>query len=320
MPFNTTDAAPRADISTFLMEAVEVEKYFVGQRILPIYTSDLQTGRYPKFTKDTGGLLNRESTKRNATGTYNEIERKFEWDTYNCEEYGLEERVDDVVAAQMKNYFDAEMITSKLLMRSVMLDYEVAVASKIMDSGTFTATNGSLAYTEANIATIDFAADLTALIERLTLAGETPNTIIMSLSVFNRLRRSKLLQTYLYGFLNTTQGSANITAKSFADAFGVEEVIITRQSYNLAAKNKPASLGPVWGNDFIFVGNIQSGDFSNGGLGRTIVWGADSPGGLFTSENYRSEPRRGDVIRVRTHRDLKIVNPNAGQLIATRWA
>jgi hypothetical protein len=49
-------------------------------------------------------------------------------------------------------------------------------------------------------------------------------------------------------------------------------------------------------------------------LGRTIVWSKDGSG-LFTTETYRSEPRRGDMVRVRHHTDEKLVNLNAAQLI-----
>jgi hypothetical protein len=55
----------------------------------------------------------------------------------------------------------------------------------------------------------------------------------------------------------------------------------------------------------------------NGGCGRTIIWDADSEGGLFTTDQYRDEPRRGDKIRVRSNRVIKIVNPNSGRLIGT---
>lgn len=323
MPFNTADAVPRADISTLLMEAVDQEKHFVGQAILPIYTSERETGRYPKFTKGPGALLNKESTKRGPTGTYNEIDRRFEWDSFTTEEFGLEERVDDKVVAQMQDFFDAEMITGKLLMRALMLDYEVEVASAIMNASNFTATNSGTAYTEANVegnTPFDFPADMNALIERLTLKGETPNTAIMSLSVFNRIKRSKKLQTYVYGHLNTAQGGTNITEQVIAAAFGLQQVIVTKQSYNMAAKGRTPNLGPIWGNSYVFVGNIQGGDFMNGGIGRTIVWGADSPGGLFTSESYRHEPRRGTMLRVRSNRVLKIVNSEAGELLGTQWS
>jgi hypothetical protein len=306
------------DISTVLMEAVHQDKGYVAQSLLPVYSSEREFGRYPKFKIAKGELLKKESQKRNATGTLNESTEEFEWDSYQTEEYGHEKRVDDVVRKQMASFFDADAVTAKFCMTKVMLDYEIQAAAALMNASTFTATAAVVAYTEANINTIDFPQDINALLERLTAVGEMPNTMVLSLSVWNRLRRSKLLQTYLYGFLNTAQGGANITTKTLSDAFGIPNVLIATKTYDNAPKGK-TNIVPIFGNDYIWIGDVQGGDFMNGGAGRTIIWDADSEGGLFTTDQYRDEKRRSDMIRVRSNRTIKIVNPNAGQLITTGW-
>lgn len=316
MAYNTSDSTPRLDISTLLMEAVHQDKHFVASSLLPVYGSEREVGRYPKFRIGKGELLKKESQKRGATGTYNESEEQFEWDSYQTAEYGHEKRVDDTVRKQMRDFFDSDMVTAKFCMNKVMLDYEVEAATAIMDPSVFTASAAGTAYTEANLATMDFPADLNATIEALTLNGEEPNTIVISLSVYNRLKRSKLLQTYLYGHLNTTQGGSNITPTLVAEAFGIPNIVIAKKSYDNAIKGKQ-NVVPVWGNSHIWVGEVQGGDFMNGGAGRTIIWDADSEGGLFTTDQYRDEARRGDKIRVRSNRVIKIVNPNSGRLIAT---
>ena len=317
--YTNSAAAPRADISAFLEEAVDVEKNFIGQIVLPIYPSAVENGRYPKFKIADGNLLRRETTKRGATGTYNEVTRKFDWEEYTTEDRGLEERIDDVVAKRFANFFDAEVLTSKFVMRALMLDYEAEVAAAVMNPAAFTTTNGSVVYSEANLTTIDFALDIQAAQERLTYLGEGANVMIMSLTVFNRLRRSLKMQLYLFGSLSSNAGNRLISQQMIADAFGVDQVIVTRTSYNMSAKGRPANVGPIWGNDYIFIGAIASGDFMNGGIGRTVIWEADSPNGLFATETYRAEPRRGNMVRVRSNRTQLIINPNAGQLLATRW-
>lgn len=325
--FNTTDSVPRADISTVLMEAVAQEKLYIGQLIYPVYPSGREVGRYPKFRIGAAELLKAGtgygSTKRNETGTYNELTRKFEWDSYQTEEYGLEERVDDVVARRMESFFDAEVVTSKLLMNSLMLDYELEVSTTLYNSSTFTATNSTVAYTEANIATFDVPLDMNAAIERMTFLGEVPTTAVMSLSVWNRIRRSQKLQTYVYGYLNVNQGGSQITEQMFANVFGLQEILIAKKSYDTALKGLtagPTTVTPVWPNTYIALVRRAEGDFMNGGVGRTIVWDGDSPGGLFTSESYRDEKRRGNMLRVRSNRVLKTVSPNCVQLITTQYA
>lgn len=325
--YNTTDSVPRADISTVLMEAVAQEKLYIGQLVYPVYPSGREVGRYPKFRIGAAELLKAGtgygSTKRNETGTYNEVTRKFEWDSYQTEEFGLEERVDDVVARRMESFFDAEVVTSKLLMNSLMLDYELSVEAALFNNSTFTATNSWVAYTEANIATIDVPRDMNDAIERMTFLGEVPTTAIMSLSVWNRIRRSQKLQTYVYGYLNVNQGGSQITEQMFANVFGLQEILIAKKSYDTALKGTAttsSTVTPVWPNTYIALVRRAEGDFMNGGVGRTIVWDADSPGGLFTSESYRDEKRRGNMLRIRSNRVLKTVSPNCVQLITTQWA
>jgi hypothetical protein len=320
--YNTTDSVPRADISSVLMEAVAQEKLYIGQLLFPAYPSGREVGRYPKFRIGPAELLKAGkgygSTKRNETGTYNEISRKFEWDSFQTEEFGLEERVDDVVARRMESFFDAEVVTGKLLMNSLMLDYELETAAATFNPVTFGDTNASVAYTEANIATVDVAFDINAAIERMTLLGEVPTTLVLSLKLWNFLRRTKLLQTYVYGFLNVNQGGSQITEGMFANVFGLAEVVIAKKSYDTTLKGVTTPICvPVWSNDWIAVVRRAEGDFMNGGVGRTIIWDADAPGGLFTSESYRDEKRRGNMLRVRSNRVIKTISPNCVQLIDT---
>jgi len=320
--YNTTDSVPRADISSVLMEAVGQEKLYIGQLIFPVYPSGREVGRYPKFRIGAAELLKAGtgygSTKRNETGTYNEITRKFEWDSFQTEEFGLEERVDDVVARRMESFFDAEVITGRLLMNSLMLDYELEIAAKTYATATFGDTNTVVKWTNALLDTVDVPQDMNAAIERMTLLGEVPTTFIISLRLWNLIRRSKLLQTYVYGYLNVNQGGSQITEQMFANVFGLQEILIAKKSYDTTLKGSAAPVVvPVWSDDWVALIRRAEGDFMNGGVGRTIIWDADAPGGLFTSESYRDEKRRGNMLRVRSNRVTKVVSPNCVQLLDT---
>lgn len=344
--FNTADSVPRADISTVLMEAVGQKAHYIAQELLPIYTSATEVGRYPRFRKQAAELLRSArgalttgvsatymgSTKRNATGTYNELTDKFEWDQYMTEEYGQEHRVDDKVARQMANFFDAEMIAAERVMQALMLDYEMEVCAAVQnvgsnagaaadatirnnnggsDTNSIPYTNPEVIYTAGNVATMDVPQDFNRMLEYLTLNGTNPEevSLTLSLTIFNLIRRSTKMQTYVYGFLNVSQGGSMVTADMIAAAFGIQRVLIAKKSVDTAVKGLTPSLTNIWGNGLALMAKTGEGEFQNGGLGRTIVWEADSPGGLFTSESYRDEKRRGTQLRVRSNRVLKIVDP-----------
>lgn len=318
--YPNTAAVSRPEISAFLEEAVGADRYYIGQLIMPVYTSKARAGRYPKLSIENGELLRADSSKRGPTGTYPEVTRKFDWDTFDCVDRGLTERIDDAHSREMADFFDMEVTTGKLVMRQLMLDYERRVAAAIMNPSNFTATGAAVAYTESNVATMDFARDLMDAKERLTRKAQIPNAIVMAESVFNRIRRSTKLQTFLYGSLGSGTQFRLINAEDIAKAFMVERLLIASATYDAADKGRTKNLLPVWGNSYIWIGNIQGGDFSTGGAGRTIVWGADTPGGLFVTETYRSEDRRSDIVRVRQNTDEKIVDQTAGELITTSWA
>jgi hypothetical protein len=332
MPYNTADATPRPDISTLLVEATGQEQGYIGQEIFPIYPSDFETGRYPIFAKKETELLNagraptsssvfNSVTKRNETGSYNELDRKWTYGTFFTEEYGLQERVDDVVATRMSNYFDAEMWTGKLLANSLMLDYELECAAALMNATTFAsnitvATATGWSTTPETVATAsNIPAQINTAIEAMTLRGERPDTLVLSLTNWNLWRRNTFLSTYIYGSLNTNAGGSAIVEANVAAAFRLKRVLVAEKAFATNLKGRASSLASVYGDTYAALIKTGAGDFNAGGLGRTIIWNNDSPGGLFTSESFRDEQRRGSILRVRSNRTIKVLLTDACQLL-----
>ena len=319
MPYANSAAISRPEITAFVEEALNADAYFIGQRILPPTPVEARAGRYPKMKLQNGELLKTDVTLRGPTGTYNEVSRKFDWDTYDTQEYGLEERIDDTIVSEMTKFFDVEATTAKLVMRAMQLDFEIRAAGTIFNSSNFNSTNSATAYTVANKATFDAPEDINAALIRLQQKGTLPNTLVLSRQVFNRIRTSDLMQKYLIG-LNSNLGQQAITEAAIGQAFGIPNVVIASASYDTAAKGKAPSLSPIWSNSYMWLGNVQGGDFVAGGAGRSLVWQADVPAGLFSTETYRAENRRGDIVRVRSYHSCKIVDGTCGELIATQYA
>jgi hypothetical protein len=322
--YQNTAAIIRHDLNAFVEEASAVDKLFIGEKLLPVYSVPTRAGIFPKIKTGTGDLLKKEATLRAPTGTYNETIRKFETDTYECIDRGLEERIDDVTVRDYSRFFDVEVLTSKLIMRQVKMDYEsrvldsllgtaaVSALSSQISAGTSGTTNGAI----ANIATYDFPVAVLQAISALRARGEEPNTMVMSQQQFDFIRRTTLLNTFLFGNIATSGvGTKIVNSQDLAKTFGISNVYISSAHYDAGGRMASGSLTALWPNQqYVWIGNVQGGEVSAGGCGRTIVWSKDGSG-LFTTETYRSEPRRGDMVRVRHHTDEKIVNLNAVQLI-----
>lgn len=322
--YENAAAISRPEISAFLEEASDDAGY-IAQRILPIYTSTARAGRYPRIQIAAGALMKAGSTRRGTSGTYNETTRSFTWDTFDCQDYGLTERVDDAVAREMSNFFDAEVYTAKFVKENMELDYENRVAGLVFNANSFTPVAAAVAYTAANLATISFPTDLNTAIATLRLRRYKPNTMVMNRLVFNRLRASTLLQNYLYGNIGAGTQYRLITPEDIGSAFGIPNVYIADAAIDPTPLGRGtasvlANLQFVWSSAYIFVGKVAGGDFSAGGIGRTISWGADVPGGLFVSETFRNEERRGNIVRVRMNTAEKLIDLNAGYLIQTNFS
>jgi hypothetical protein len=321
--YTNTVAAIRRDINVFLEQAQGAEKYFIGQKLLPVMNVEDRAAQYPRIKIGEGGLLRRDVTKRNATGTYNEITRKHSWDSYTCEDRGLKERIDDDKVADMKNYLSLEVKTAQLVRRNMLIDFEVAVKDKIFDDAVFLAENARIGYTEALIATCDFPYDINLSIEKLVLRGVDVNTIVLSQKLWNYIRRTKLLQDYIYGSQDTTKRKL-IKRSDIASAFTEEnardiDVVVAAAGYDISnrAKDTP-SLTQIWPASHIWVGQVASGGFESGGVGRTLSWTGSVKGkGLFQTETWRDEDRRGDMVRVRSNSIEKVIDETAGQLVVT---
>jgi|694.fasta_scaffold21445_10 hypothetical protein len=314
--YSAQGATLRGDVQQAVIQAGGIEDNLIGAKVFPATPVDAKTGQYLRMNIAAGALLKREdSSLRAADGSYNEISRAWESATYECVDRGLQERIDDSVSADAGRYFSVEVTTAKLLLRNMLLQHETRVANTLFSASSGFETNdvSATAYTNANIASIDPAKDITDALEALTKKGVTPNTLVLNLSVFNLIRRAPKLQTFLFGNLPSGQQRL-VQANDIASAFGLGNVLIGAATYDAAKKGSAStSLSYIWSNTYMWVGNVQGGDFVGGGAGRTLNWTADASQ-LFTTESFRDENRRSDILRVRQHTAEVIIDSTAGVL------
>lgn len=314
-------ATIRADLNLLVEQAQMADDFFIGARAMPPLGVDAKSGTYPKLELAAGKLLTSAASERSTDGSYGEISRQWTTDTYDCVDRGLEERVDDAQSRDAARWFNLESTAAKLTLRNVMLAHEVRVAAALVNATTFGAgTNSVVAYTEANIATISFVADVLAAIERVRNNGTNPDTIVLSSTVYNRIRRGTLVQNFVAGSLGKgSEVTGGTLAQAFADE-GIKQVLIGKARYNSAKEGQAHSASNVWGNTYVWVGRSNSGamDARDGGAGFTFYWNAE--GGLFVTESYRDEKRRSNMVRVRQNTTEKVVDSTAGTLITTQYS
>jgi len=315
MYLNAT-AEPRPELSTFVEDAAFADNYFIGLKVFPAYNAPTKTGEFMKITQAASEVQKKNVTTRAAKAPYGKVDRTYEKDNYACTDRGLEEDLDDSVTAQLSNFFSTEQVTSKLLLRSIMLDHEARVADAVFNEGNFDKVDATIALTVANIATIDIATDIQNAVKRVKKRGEAVNTMVLNRDVFDRVRQSTKLAAFLFGPLG---GGQQITEEMLGKAFGIPSVLIADATLDSSKKGQTAAADYIWSTSYIWIGNVQGGDFSAGGAGRTIVWTGDASS-LFVTETYRKEEVRSDCIRVRQHTAEKVISAPSGTLIKTGFA
>jgi hypothetical protein len=320
MPYTNSQATPRSDIYALVMQAnTDFNKLFIGDEILPVKPEAIRRGIYMKAKLANAELLNGDAKVREQGSTYQRTNRKYDTDTFDCLEYGQESVIDDGYEHETERFLNLEATEAMLLERSLRISYEVRVAAAIMNATTFTSTNAVVAYTAANIATIDVVNDVDLAKTRLLKKGIIPNACVMSQDLFNRVRRSTLLQNQIFGVVPRTAGQRMLPAEEdVARALGVDNLFVGKAPKNNNEKGQTYSGGFIWGTTYIWVGNVAGGEYQAGGVGRTIQWSKDSTG-LFTPETYRSDERRANILRVRQHVSEKIIDETSGELIATSY-
>ena len=322
MPYTNAMATPRSDIYALVMQANgKWNEAFIGDKILPVKGEDVKRGIYMRATLANGQLMNGDASPRESGTSYQRITRKYDTDTFDCQEYGLEAPIDDSYEAEVERFMNLEATEAMLLERNLRISYEVRVAAAVMNATTFTATAAKVNYTETLLSTQNLPADVKAAKERLALKGiNSELSVIMSLTLFNMIQRSTLMQNQIFGVVPRAAGQKTLpTEDDIAHALNVDNLYVAKAAKNANGEGQTHSGAFIWGNTYIAVAQIAGGEWQAGGIGRTIQWTKDTTG-LFTPETYRDDRVRSNILRVRQHTAEKIIDSTACELITTSYS
>ena len=282
---------------------------FIGAQVMPIYVADVRSGEYLKINLGQSEALNDDATKIAAGSAYPRVNRKFVSDTFTATEFGLEEILPDQTQRDLARFLDVEVAIADMLLSQITIGHEARVASATFAANglsAISAAGATAAYTEANITSFDLPADVAAGKLELAKVGVLPNTLILSATLFERVRRSTKVQNQMFGVV-ATNSTRLLSEQEVAQAVGVDQVLVGRAPKNSAAKGKAYSGSFIWNDTYIALAHVVGGEFAAGGFGRSILWGADSPV-PFVAETYRDEARRSNVLRVRQHVAEKVID------------
>ena len=281
---------------------------YVGLQVMPLFDTQLQSGNFPKM--DVEELMKPADVSRANRGAYNRIDYGFGQDNYACKEYGLEIPVDDALAENYASYFDAETEAQNILIDQLARGQEERIKDVVEAE-----TGNSVSNPWSSKATATPREDvLTGKKSVLDACGVMPDSMIITWDKFQDILVTNEFQ-------DSSKYTSNVLAlgmeaqRSIVSSFlGVDNLYISYGVKNTAKEGQSFAGSSIWDDTkaFLFV----SGSSLQGGpkFGLTMNWASDE---LVNTESYDEPQTRSTVVRVRNHRDEKIITSSAGYLLDT---
>lgn len=347
--FTVSSAKPRQELAMAIVEGEGSVDGLIGKKAMPDFPINRRTAHLIKATlADTQALRVIDAAKyERAPGTkFERMVAKFGDDTISVTLRGLEVVVPNEVNLDYAEYLDVEsFFASRFGNETSALTKEKLIAAQVFNTANTvsgSATNSTIAYTAANLATISFIGDVIASIRRVKAQGEVPDTVLMSGPVYERVRQATLVQNYVRGTLYAGADTNETTLLAALASYGIKQILIGDSYYNTAADGASPSLTQIWSNTYVAVfkaGKAGSNDTAGvgvptlGGFGVNAFWEGFNNGGTpstdrdtmsFAGGNYvESYPDLtidSMIVRVKMSSLPYVANKRVMDLVATQYS
>lgn len=308
---SAASGTPRPQLQKIAMEHIETQEDFVGLKVLPIFEVAEKAAEYPVITSES--LLSMPSTKRAPRAGYARDDYEFELDDYDCEEHGFEEPVDEVEAKLYARFFDAEEVAMLRALGVVLRTQEKRIADMLFNIDNFTAHDATNEWDDgANATPVDDVNAGKKVIHDET--GIRPNALIITYGTSLDLTTCTQIINRIKD-IDITVPDGQISAKTLARIFQIDQVLIAGGRYNTAKKGQDAVKADIWNSEYAMLAVVNSGkDIRRPQIGRTFLWTTDSPVNAMV-ESYEEEKTRSTIIRCRHHSDEELLNIETGYLL-----
>lgn len=295
---------------------IQRNERFIADRVFPVVPVTQQFNQFWKYRKGdfhrTEAALRPPGTETVGAGW------RLELDTYACNVFGVHKDIDDQVRANADVMFNLERDATIFVTNQLLLRRDLDWISKYFKTGVWTAGDvdgvaaapGAGQFLQWDQAASDPIGDIQDAQTAIEVAsGETPNTLVISVHVFNTLKNhAQILERIKY----TQRGL--ITEDLLATMFGVERVLVARAVQNTADEEDAAVMSYLAPKHALLVyANPTPGLLQVSG-GYTFAWSGlmGSVGFGTRVRRFRMEEIASDRIEGEMAYDMKVVAPDVG--------
>lgn len=299
----STSVVLRADLQALAQEfdAETAALRFIGKRVAPIFESAVADGQYPIMNRET--FKKPVNTNRAEDGSYNRIVGEFGSGSYNCEDHGLEYRIDDRRRRRYARFFDAEKAATRILRYQMLMSHERRVAAAYAAGG-FTNTNVATAWTTTATAAPldDIATGINAICDACGCAQEELSIIIPRVDFTEMLQTTQVIDKLKYTYPGIQP--ALLRPAQVASMLQIKQVIIASGAYDTTEEGIAETMAMIWTAGVMYIALFceEKEDLEVPSAARTIVWTADAPE-LPVVESFREDKTRSDIVRMRDDTD-----------------
>lgn len=306
-------------LTSYSLSWVQDESAFIAPRASTVIPVLLQSGKYVEYER--GQFLRDEYKARPLGGRPPRATTSATPQSYSCEEWGLEESIDDRQRQNQQNPVNIELAKTRSLTGKALIKADRVWATSFFKAGVWTFGQTGVATGPAANQFIQFdqaGSDPLNVVEeekdRIRLAtGFEPNVLILGSDVKRSLRTQDDITDRIKHV-----GTGLATEAKLAELFEVTNLRTARSVYNAADEGEADDLQYMVNPKGMWLGYVEPEAALDAPTAiATFLWtglvdGAD-PGGLgAVIERYREGPSHSDILQGRTAWGMQQVAADLG--------
>ena len=314
----STSAVFRPDLRGAVQEEWDTTQEMatmVADEILPLADVEHAAATYRKigreqYTKD-------DDDTRAENGGFQRTGYGSDEASYSTVERALEIPVDASAAAREAPYFDAEMVSTRIILSKLKRAHEKRVSAKLFNTSTFAGHTGAVGTAWSNVISSTPIDDIKDAVLDIGKACGLPASMIkltVNPAVFKNLSESSQILARVSGG-STTEMSARVLSANIAELTGIAGVIVAGGLKDSTAKGQDYVGDYIWGGAFALLSAIRPNPhLLTLQLGATWHWTGHRSAKDFLIESYFSDAVDGIIIRGRRHVGIDVQAPECGLL------
>lgn len=296
----------------------QTQDNFISTKVFPTVPVQFRSAKYALYGK--GAFLRDEYQPRPLGDRPKQTGYDVTFQTYYCEEWALEHKVDDQIRANANAPLDPDKAAMRLLTGQGLVRSDRLWASKFFKTGVWGADWAGVASGPSGNQFIQFdqsGSDPIGFFDQRIEAqggatGYPPNTLVLGPAAYRGLKNN----THIMDLIRYTQRGI-LTTDLLAELFGVDRVLVARSVYNSAAEGQADSINYIVDSKsalLVYAAPSPTIDEPSGGY--TFAWTGLIPGAANAMgaviERGREDLAHSDVFQGRMAIDPEIVAPELG--------